>query len=883
MISRLRALWKYLFRRKQLDSDLDEELSVYEELVSAEKVRSGMSPVEAYRDTRCEMGGVEQVRQRVRDIRSGASLERLAQDIRYGLRALIKNPVFTLVAVATLALGVGANAAIFSVVDAVLLRPLPYAQPGQLVSLSEDQPKAGVTEAGVSWAAFTVLAESKSPLSAVAGLAGHALTLTGYGEPADESTIAVTPDFFTLFANRPLLGRTLLPQDGNDGAPAAVVLSERLWRTRFGADPDIAGHTIALDQRSFTVVGVMPASFRTPFVGQPDQVWIALAQDPLFSHWRTRPPQAHWLTAIARLAPGVSIAAAQAELRTRSAGLARQFSDENGWQLRIEPLRQAIASDLKRPLFLLMDAVGLVLLIACSNIANLLLARATVRSREIGVRVALGATRTRIARQLLTESLLLGLLGCVTGVLLAWGCTAPFASALPPELLQINPVRVNGSVLAFAFVLAMGASLVFGLAPVLLAVRSDPQAALRNDARAGEHRGAHRLRTGLAAIEIAVAMVLLSGAGLLLRSLSHLLSVSPGFRVEHLFKAEVSLPRYQYAKPEQWVAFVNELMMRLHAQPGLKDSAVGIPLPISDNAVTLPFTIAGNPPLPQGQANTANYVSVSPQYFSVMGIAATYGRVFSADDTATTPPVALISEALATRYFPHQNPLGRHMVFGFPPNGQVSREIVGVVSDIRDVSLAQKPGAILYVPFAQAPFWGAEIVVRSSLDPAAVATAIRSQTHQIDPGVPVTEAETLLEALHTSVAEPRLRTLLLAIFGTLALVLAIIGIYGVISYSVSRRTREIGVRMALGASPGSVRRLVLGEAARLALLGLAAGIPAALISGHFLSALLFALAPTDPVTLTCVALLLTGVALAAGLLPARRAMRVDPAIVLRYE
>lgn len=883
MISQLRALGKYLFRRKQLDSDLDEELRVYEELVSAEKVRSGMSPAEAHRDTRREMGGVEQVRQRVRDVRSGAWLERLAQDIRYGARALTRNPVFTLVAVATLALGVGANATIFSVVDAVLLRPLPYAQPGRLVSLSEDEAKAGVTDAGVSWAAFTELSDSHSPLSAIAGFANHALTLTGHGEPADESTIAVTPDFFTLFAVRPLLGRTLLPQDGNDGAPAAVVLSESLWRTRFGADPDIAGHTITLDQRSFTVVGVMPASFRTPFAGRPDQVWIALAQDPLFSHWRTRPPQAHWLGAIARLQPGVSVAAAQAELRTRSAGLARQYAEEKGWQLHIEPLRQAIAGNLRRPLLILMDAVGLVLLIACSNIANLLLTRATVRSREMGMRVALGATRARIARQLLTESLLLGLLGCVTGVLLAWGCTALFASALPPELLEINPVRVDGAVLGFAFLLAMSASVVFGLAPVLLAVRSDPQATLRDDGRAGEHRGAHRLRNGLAIVEIALAMVLLSGAGLLLRSLSHLLSVSPGFRTEHLFKAEVSLPRYQYAQPEQWIAFANELMRRLHAQPGLQDSAIGIPLPISDNAVTLPFTIAGNPPLPQGQANTVNYVSASPQYFSVMGIALTRGRLFSPDDTATTPPVALISEALASRYFPHQNPLGRHMVFGFPPNGQVSREIVGVVSDIRDVSLAKKPGAIMYVPFAQAPFWGAEIVVRSSLEPAAVAAAIRNQTRAIDPGVPVTGEETLLDALHTSVAEPRLRTLLLSIFGALALVLAIIGIYGVISYSVSRRTREIGVRMALGASPARVRRIVLGETARLVLFGLAAGVPGSLICGHFLSALLFALAPTDPVTLISVALLLTVVALAAGILPARRAMRVDPATVLRYE
>ncbi|MGA7521599.1 MAG: ABC transporter permease [Acidobacteriaceae bacterium] len=883
MMNRLQSLWNNLFHRDRLNHDLDEELHAWVELVSAEKVRSGLSPDEASRETRREMGGVDRVRQGVRDIRSGASLERLAQDIRYGLRALAKNPAFTLVAVATLALGIGANTAIFSVVDAVLLRPLPYTDPGRLVSMSEDQPKAAVTGAGMSWPAFTVLRGSQSPFSAIAGLATHALTLTGHGEPADESTVAVTPDFFLLFAARPLLGRTLLPQDGADGAPAAVILSENLWRTRFGADPHIAGHTIALDQRSFTVVGVMPASFRTPFVGQPDQVWIPLAQDPLFSHWRTRPPQAHWLPGIARLRPGVSIAAAQAQLRTISAALARQFPGEHGWQLRIESLQHAISGDMQQPLLLLMAAVGLVLLIACANIANLLLTRATSRSREIGIRVALGATRARIARQLLTESALLGLLGGLAGAFLAWGCVALFASALPPELLQLNPIRVNGSVLAFAFLLSMAASLAFGLAPVLLAARSDPQAVLRDGSRAGEARGAHRLRNALAVAEVALAMVLLSGAGLLLRSFAHLLSISPGFQTQHLFKAEISLPRYQYVKPEQWTAFANELMTRLRAQPGLEDSALGIPLPISDDAVTLPFTIAGSPPLPQGQANTADYVSTSPQYFRVMGISLARGRLFSADDTAMTPNVALISQALARRYFPHQNPIGRRMVFGFPPYGNVSRKIIGVVGDIRDVSLAQKPGPIMYVPFAQAPFWGAEVVVRSSLPPADLATAIRTQTHQIDPGVPVTKMETLPEALHTSMAEPRLQTLLLAIFGAMALLLAMIGIYGVISFSVSRRTREIGVRMALGASRASLSRLVLGESVRLALFGLAAGIPAALVSTHFLSSLLFAVAPTDPITFVAVAVLLAIVSLAAGFFPARRAMHIDPVVALRWE
>jgi putative ABC transport system permease protein len=812
LINRFRALWNNVFRKDQINHDLDEELRAYVELVSAEKVRSGMSPGEAYRHTRREMGGVDQVRQRVRDVRAGALLEKLAQDVRFGVRTLAKNPAFSLVVMVTLALGIGANAAIFSVVDAVLLRPLPYIHPGQLVNLSENEPKAGVSGAGMSWPAFTQLRDHNRSFSAIAGLATHSLTLTGYGEPAEVSTVSVTADFFSLFGAQPLLGRALLAEDGEESAAPVVVLSENLWRSRFGADPNIVGRAITLDQRSFTVAGVMQASFRTPFVGQKDQIWIPLVEDPLFGGWRTRPPQTHWLPAIARLRPGVSIAEAQAELQTIGAELAHQFPAESGWQPGIQPLQQVIVGDVKTPLLVLLCAVSLVFLIACVNIANLLLARATTRSKEMAVRIALGASRRRIAAQLLTESVILGLLGGVLGVLLAWGSVTAFASAVPPGVPQLHPISVNGSVLGFALVLSLAASLLFGLAPVLFTSRSDPQANLREGSRAGEARGARHARNFLAAAEVAVAMVLLTGAGLLLRSFAHLLSVSPGFETEHLVKAEVSLPRYQYAKPEQWRAFTDELMMRLQTQRGLEKSALAVPLPILDNSINLPFTIAGNPPQPQGKANMANYVSASPGYFQVMGVSLIRGRPFSVDDTAMTPPVALISEALARRNFPHENPLGRRLIFGFPPNGNVSREIVGVVADIHDVSLQKEPGPMMYVPFAQEPFWGAEIVVKGGLSAADVAAAIRAETHNIDPGLPVTNVETLPQAMNASVAEPRFRTLLPAIFGAIALVLATVGIFGVISYSVSRRTREIGMHIALwGRRPRAFAAWSLGS------------------------------------------------------------------------
>ena len=882
-LEHLASLFRNLFHKQREERELDAEVRAHELLLADEKIRTGIDPQEARRQARLELGGLEQVKEQVREMRSGHVLEIFIQDVRFGLRMLRKSPGFTAVAALTLALGIGANTSIFSVVSAVLLRPLPYANPGQLIFVSEAKPEAGISGLGMSYPTFTELRDDNRLFSAIAGLGGHALVLTGHGEPSEVSTVVVTSEFFSVLAAEPLLGRVFVAEDGQRGAAPVVVLSENLWRDRFGADPRIISRSITLDMRPYTVIGVMPASFHTPFLNQTNQVWIPLAQDPLFSVWMTKPLQEHWMAVIARVRPDISSAQLRTDLDTIGARLANEFPAEKGWAIRTEPLQQTITGDVKLPLLLLLGAVGLVLLIACTNVANLLLSRATWRSKEIAIRIALGAGKRRIARQLLTECAILGLLGGLTGTLVAYWGVATLVPLLPSSLPKFHSIRVDSGVLVFAFVLSLTTTLVFGLAPVLSAAGSDPHKELGEGARAGESAGPRRTRTFLAVAEIALAMVLLTGAGLLMRSFSELTSVNPGFEPDHVVKAMVSLPQFQYSTPKQWAAFSEELMTGLQAQPGMQDLAIAGPLPIVDCCITLAFQIVGNPPLQAGTADSANYVPVSPRYFSVMGIPLLRGRLFNESDSSSSAPVALISEALAKHYFPNEDPLGRHLLFGFPANGIVSREIVGIVGDIRDVSLGKEPGAMLYVPFAQAPLYGGEVVVKSMLSTSAVVGAIRAVTHGIDKNLPVTDIEQLPNALNASVAQPRFHTLLLGLFGAIALILAAVGIFGVISYSVSRRTRELGIRMALGAQPGSVLSMIMRETLALTLIGIAVGIPCAVATARLITHLLFKVSPYDPVTLALVPLVLIAVGALASYIPARRAMRVDPMVVLRYE
>ncbi|MGC1605683.1 MAG: ABC transporter permease [Candidatus Acidiferrum sp.] len=873
-----------LLSSRQVDRDFERELETHLDLLTEENVRRGMTPEEARRVARIRLGGNTQLRDINRELRGLPFIETVLQDVRFAFRTLRKNPGFTAVAVLTLALGIGANTAIFSVVYAVLLKPLPYAQPDQLFNVFQAQPQEGIPIDGWSYPNFKELREQNHVFTELAGNQHHQLALTGHGEPTVVNTSVVTPELFSVFGEKPLAGRVFYSDDGKPGAAPVVILSENLWRGVLGADPNIIGSNIDLDKRSFTVVGIMSAAFRFPLLTETEQLWIPLVQDPLFGSWMPR-RGGHWLTVTGRLKPGVSRKQAQTELDAISARLAKEFpAENNGWTIRMDPLQQDIVGDARSPLLVLLAAVGLVLLIACANIANLLLTRATSRAREIAIRATLGAGRARIVRQLLSESAVLGLLGGVAGIALAYWGVRGLSFLLPPSLPRMNAIRVDDLVLGFALLLSAIASCAFGLAPALFAASANLQSSLREGGgRSGESRNRRRARSFLAAGEIALAMVLLVAAGLLLRSFSNLMSVSPGFDVQHIMKADISLPQFEYSKPQQWITFSDEFLTSLQSQPGMQDSSIAVPRPIADACATLSFDIVGTPPQSAGVSRTADYVSVSPNYFHVMGIPLLSGRLFDHRDILSSPRVTVISKEMARLYFPNQDPLGKQLFFGFAYDAGVPHEIVGIVGDVRDESLGKNPGPMMYVPYDQAPLWGANVVVKSTLSASNVAAAIREQVQKIDKDLPVTDVAKMPDILDASLDQPRFRTFLLGLFAAMALVLASTGIFGVISYSVSRRTNEIGIRVALGASRRIILRMILRETLFLTFAGLAVGLPCALAASRLVSHMLFNVSPNDPATFAVVALTLCAVAAIAGYMPARRAMRVDPIEALRYE
>jgi putative ABC transport system permease protein len=789
---------------------------------------------------------------------------------------LLKHKGFTTIAILTLSLGVGANTAIFSIVNAVLLRPLPFAEPERLMWFGGwvgNDKEQGVTPADFldyreQCQSFTQIAASVSD--------GIAMNLSGGGEPERLKGGYVTANYLDVFGVKPALGRTFVAEEVERGELVAV-LSHTLWERRFGADPAIINQTITLDNRKFAVVGVMPPQFQYP---PGVEIWqpFSFAASMQSAAWRSR--ELHFLRPVARLKPGMSRAQAQAEVETIARRLQSLYPQTNANRsLYLMPLQERLVGNIRLTLFTLLGAVGCVLLIACANVANLLQARASAREREIAVRSALGASRGRVVRQLLTESLTLAAVGASGGMLLAkWG--VKLLVALSADYLpRADEIRINVTVFGFTLAVALLTGLLFGLAPALQSSRMDLTEALKEGGRgAGSGTRRHRTLNLLVVGEVAMAMVLLIGAGLLVNSFIRLQQVSPGFDEKNLLTARIDVPN-PYGQPEKKQQFFEQLQQRVAALPGVEAVGLVTELPMANQSANFKFKIEGRPESAPGQNPDADIRNVNHDYFRAMRIPLLRGRHFTEADVRDGAKVLLISDELARLYFAGEDPLGQRLLTG--PLSSESYEIIGVVGDVRHRGLASGLRQTIYFPSLRLGY--ANLVIRTANDPVSLAAAVRREVAAIDPNQPVANIKTMERWVSESVAQPRFRTLLLGLFSATALLLAMVGIYGVMSYAVSQRVHEVGVRMALGARAGDVLRLVIRQGMRLALAGVAIGLVAAAALTRLIKDLLFGVQATDPVTFATIAILLTGVALLACYLPARRATKVDPMVALRHE
>jgi putative ABC transport system permease protein len=814
----------------------------------------------------------------------------LWQDLRYGARILIKKHGFTLIAVLTLALGIGANTALFSVINGVLLNPLPFPEPGRLMALwSADQRRAESKEA-MSWLDFSDYRAQNRSFERLAAWTEIDHTLTEGDAPQRLSCAWVTADFFAALGVPPMLGRFFDPAQFKVEQPDEVILSHSLWRDRFGSARDLVGKRISINERPYTVVGVLPPGYRLPLQPMqiyPIELWMPAPEvgNALFARRGVR-----LLHAFGRLKQGVTQSAARAELDTLSANLRAQYPETNQhFGVRIKPALEELSGDLRRPLLVLFGAVACVLLIACVNVAGLLLARGATRQRELAVRAALGAQRWRIVRQLLVESLILALLGGGLGVLLAaWGVDGLLALS-PTELPGRNMVRLNGGVLAFTVVLSLLTGLLFGLIPAWTASKLDLTTALKDGARtvAGGLAG-RRMRNALVVAELALALILLAGAGLLVKSFWRLRQVDPGFDPHNVLTLRLSLNGFKYQKPKEWADWFSRLQERLEQIPGVRSASVVMPVPLHGQQVFeqlfFAVEVEGHTPDKNHPWRSGAY-GVQRDYFRTLGIRQVAGRDFTAHDDANAPPVVVINEEFARRYLPGENPLGKRVRLVYPwARGQVPwREIIGVVGDVKGIKLDAGPRPEVYVAHAQDPFNEMYVALKTDVAPLSVVSAVRAAVQSLDQHQAFYDVRTLEERLYSSIAQQRFQMLLLALFAALALVLTAVGLYGVISYSVAQRTHEIGVRMALGAQTRDVLRLVVKQGMALTLLGVALGLGCALVLTRLMEGLLFGVSPTDPLTFAVIALLLVGVALLACWIPARRAAKVDPLVALRYE
>ena len=802
----------------------------------------------------------------------------LWQDIRYGMRALSKSPAFTAVAVAALTLGIGANTAVFSVLNGVLLNPLPYPAPDRLVWMWPADARTGQAFGGaISPPDFVDYRKQNTVFENLSAFTQIDLTLTGSGEAERLNAAGVSAGFFETLGVKPSVGRAFLPADEQTGWPQAAILSDGLWRRRFGGDPSAIGKTINLDGKGMTVVGVMPPGFNFP---KDAQLWQPL---PLgYAEMRVR--RFHFLRVIGRLRPGVTIDRAEVQMKSICANLARLYPDSNAlYSAHLESLLDRLVGDLRPTLKVLLIAVGFVLLIACANVAHLLLARAAARQREIAIRSGLGASAGRILRQLLTESVLLSMLGGALGVLLAWWGLNALVALHPANVPRLDEVHLDGRVLAFTAVLSLATSVLFGLLPALRASRPHLAEVLNEGGRGGSAGRAHRrFHNVLVIAEVAIAVVLLFGGGLMIRSFQRLSQVNPGFNPAALWTARIQLPRSpDKYDPDGTTAFFGALLEHVKALPGVESAALISELPLSGQNNDTWFTIEGRPPIAPSDRPDVDQRSVSTDYFQTMGIPLIKGRYFTPNDRSGSPNVVIISRSLSDKFFPNQDPLGQHLNIdlGLP----FRCEIVGVVGDVHHRSLAGSSQPTNYIPYLQRPPGRANIVVRGRTDAIALAGAVRQQVRALNGDVPVFEIHAMGGLISDSVGQPRFRTLLLVVFAAVALILAAAGIYGVMSYSVTLRTHELGIRVALGAGRRELTQLVVGHGMLLALAGIVIGLAAAAGLARLIANMLFEVRPTDPVSFAAVPLILLAVAFLANYIPARRAARVDAIVALRHE
>ncbi|NIR46297.1 MAG: ABC transporter permease [Gemmatimonadetes bacterium] len=799
------------------------------------------------------------------------------------MRALWRSPVISVVAVMTLALGIGANTAIFSVVDGILLRPLPYPEPDRLVAVWSDQTeRGGPRREWLSYPDFADLRELDSVFEDVAVYAGWAPTLTGVGEAMSLAGADVTAGMFsTVLQVEPARGRTFRPEDDRPGAPGVVVLSHGLWSRAFGSDPSIIGRTVSLDAAPYTVIGVMPPDFRPPFLPNAE-IWRPMTPN-LGGFVESR--NSAIIRGLGRLRPGVSLATARAQADLLADQLAVAYPESADTGFFIYPLQDDIVTPVRTALHVLLGAVGLILLIACVNVANLLLARGASRRGELAVRAALGAGRWRIVRQLLTESVTLAAAGGAVGLLLAvWG-TRLLVALAPAGTPRIESVTVDLRVLAFTGAISLAAGLAFGLLPALRAGRPEVMETLKEGGRGGGADSAvpgRRIQNALVISQVALALTLLVGAGLLLRSFAALGSVDLGFQTEERLTAQINLPRSRYETGEERAAFFRQLLERLEALPGVEAAAATATVPLTGFNSDVSFTIEGRPRPEPGQEPAVWYRRITPGYFDVMGIRLLSGRPFAESDHADAPPVVIINESFARRHFPGVNPVGLRINLN-DPDDPIWREIVGVAANIKNFGIRVDSRNALYLPYYQSRSLRMALVLEVSRDPAALSRTVRREIANIDPLLAATGIATLDSIVSADLAPDRFVTFLLTLFAALAMILAVIGLYSVVSYSVARRLREVGIRMALGAGSAHIVRLVVGRSLLLVGAGIAMGLAGALVLTRLMEGLLFGVSASDPLTFAAVAVLLTVAAGAAASIPARRAAHLDAMSVLRME